>query len=179
MTADDSAAMIALDQAGMLAHDDDRYAELDMLIMGRPEAAKFEQPGDVISGKIVDIFSQQAKDFDSGALKFWDDGRPVLDPVLVLRTDQGLRTLYVGSYRMRNAIRDAVIAAGFERGETVPGPRRDGTLVIRYTGDGEPARKGGRGPKLYEAAYDPPGRRPLLPAPDAVQPALQSAEPPF
>jgi hypothetical protein len=171
----DDGAMSALADGGMLP-DEDRFAEADMLLMGRPEACKFEEPGDMVSGTIVEILSQQAKKFGTDELLWWDDGRPKMDPVYVLRTHEGLRTLYVGSYRMRNAIRDAVLAAGFERGQSIPGVRPGGTLVVRFTGLGE-AVKGAQPPKLYEAAYDPPGRRPLLPAPGEGQPAVQAAGP--
>jgi hypothetical protein len=170
----DDGVMSALADGGMLpAQDEDRFAEADMLLMGRPDAVKFDEPADMVSGTIVEIGSQQAKKFGTDELLWWDDGRPKMDPVYVLRTHEGLRTLYVGSYRMRNAIRDAVLAAGFERNQSIPGVRPGGTLVVRFTGLGE-AVKGAQPPKLYEAAYDPPGRRPLLPAPDA-QPAVEAA----
>jgi hypothetical protein len=177
----DDGAMSALADGGMLpAADEDRFAEADMLLMGRPETCKFESPGDMVSGTVTGISSQQAKKFGTGELLWWDDGRPRMDPVYVLRTHEGLRTLYVGSYRMRNAIRDAVLAAGFERGQHVPGVRPGGTLVVRFTGLGE-AVKGAQPPRLYEAAYDPPGRRPLLPAPDvpAVSANADDTEPPW
>lgn len=168
----------ALGGAGMLP-DDDRhddqdkdYAQIDMLFMGRPEACKFDNVGDMITGIVVDQFAQQAKDFDSGALKFWDDGRPILDPVVILQTSDGLRTLYVGSYRMRNAIRDAILVAGFDHGGSrgVPGLRKGGRLLVRYTGNDQPARKGGQPPKLYDAGYDPPGRKSIPPLPDIPAP---------
>lgn len=182
-----TSALDALGSAGMLPQDerdDDgaEYAQIDMLFMGRPEAVKLENVGDMVTGIVVDQFAQQAKDFDSGALKFWDDGRPILDPVVILQTSDGLRTLYVGSYRMRNAIRDAILAAGFEHGGTrgVPGLRKGGRLLVRYTGNDEPKRKGGTPPKLYDAGYDPPGRKPIPPLPDIpAATAAPDAAPPF
>jgi hypothetical protein len=178
-----------LAHAGMLPDDDngpdedDRdYSQVDMLFMGRPEACKFDSVGDTVTGLVVDLFTQQAKDFDTGAPKFWDDGRPVMDPVVILQTSEGLRTLYVGSYRMRNAIRDAVLAAGFERGgsRAVPGLRKDGRLLVRRLEDAAPAKKGGQPPKDYAAGYDPPGRKPISPLPDVPAPAAgPDAGPPF
>jgi hypothetical protein len=177
-----------LAHAGMLPADDNGpdederdYSQVDMLFMGRPEACKFDSVGDTVTGLVVDQFAQQAKDFDTGALKFWDDGRPIMDPVVILQTSEGLRTLYVGSYRMRNAIRDAVLAAGFEQGgRQVSGLRPGGRLVVRRTEDAEPAKKGGQPPKDYAAGYDPPGRKPVSPLPEVPVPvAGPDSRPPF
>jgi hypothetical protein len=177
-----------LAHAGMLPDDDTGpdederdYSQVDMLFMGRPEACKFENVGDMITGLVVDQFAQQAKDFNTQAPKFWDDGRPVMDPVVILQTSEGLRTLYVGSFRMRNAIREAILVAGFERGgQAVSGLRKGGRLVVRYTGDDQPSKRGGPAPKLYDAGYDPPGRKPIPPLPDVPAPAAgPDTGPPF
>ena len=177
---DESAAEIALRNAGMTWNgtepteaDEARYAEADMLVSGRPPAVKFTGIGDTVTGRVVDVFTQQERIFGTQDLKFWDDGRPVMSIAAVLETAEGPQTLYVGSQKMRMAIGAACQAA------KVRGLRPGGMLVVKYTGDDEPKTKGAKGAKLYDAAYDPPGRKPLDPAPDLQAQLAASEEPPF
>lgn len=138
-------------QPVQLARTDD-YDEIDRLIAGAPPAVKFSEIGTMASGRIDSVFARQATDFDTKEPKFWDDGNPIMEPVIVLETSEGLQTLYVGSAGLRSALREACRAAGM-------GLRPDGHLAVKYTGDGEPFRKGANPPKIYQAAYDPPGRK--------------------
>src|SRR5215472_4500583 len=143
----------------------DDLDELDHLIMGAPPAVRFEQIGDSVSGQVVRVFGQQQTNFDTREPEWWPDGSPKVQVVLVLDVaGEGKMTLYLGSKGMREAARDATTAvrAGFRPG---------GYVAVKYTGDGEPYKKGARAPKLYQMAYDPPGRKPL----DVTNPVPQSA----
>lgn len=130
----------------------DDFDDIDSLVMGPPAAVKFAEIGTTAAGKIEQVFARQATDFDTREPRFWDDGNPIMEPVIILDTEDGPQTLYIGSAGLRSALRDACRAAGV-------GLRPGGYLVVKYTGDGTPARKGINPPKLYQAAYDPPGRR--------------------
>ena len=175
----ETAAEIALRSAGMTWNGEepdeaeDRFREADLLVSGRPPAVKFPGVGDVVTGRVMDVFTMQERIFGTQDLKFWDDGRPVMSVAVVLETPDGPGTLYMGSQKMRLAVGAACKAA------KVPGLRPGGMLVVKYTGDEEPRQKGVRGAKLYDAAYDPPGRKPLEPAPDLQAQLAASEEPPF
>jgi hypothetical protein len=179
-----SAAEIALSNAGLLPQagqgtaqaEEDGYYETDAFLAGRPSAVKFPQVGDMAVGVIQDLFLQQERVFNSDDLKFWDDGRPVMQMVIILRMagqDPDLQTLYVGR-EMRKAISAAVQGTGTR------GLRRGGHLCVRYNADDVPRQPGAKGAKLYDAAYDPPGRKPLGDTPQLpVQSALPPLDPPF
>ena len=166
-----------LTAAGMLpAGDDDKWLEADLIIMGRPPAARFDEPGTVVSGIVIDTFTMQQKKFGTDELDWWDDGRPKMQAAVVLRTPLGPETLYIGGRNIRQAVSDAI------REARAPGLRPGGTLAVRYTGDDTPRTKGARGAKMYEAAYEPPGRKPT--GVQDEQPALlaeaaASEAPPF
>jgi hypothetical protein len=157
-------AMDALVGAGMLPEEDDaQFAGIDQLFMGRPDAVKFDAMGDAVTGKIVDLQSQQARDFETGAPKFYPDGRPIMEPVVIMQVDGiGLRTLYCGQ-GVRRAIGDAVRGVNFTRppDRQVPGIRKDGYLHVTWVSTDEPRRKGAKGVKVYQAEYVPPGRPPI------------------
>jgi hypothetical protein len=176
-------AMDALAEGGLLPDEDDQYTGIDQLFMGRPEAVKFDQVGDTVVGRIVDLQSQQARDFGTGNPKFYQDGRPVMEPVVILQVeDSGPRTLYCGQ-GLRKAIGDAVRAVNFTRppGQQVPGVRKDGYLHITYTGQDKPRRPGSQGAKVYQASYVPPGSPPVgaVSAVPVSSPAGSQDEPPF
>jgi hypothetical protein len=151
VVSEEAQAIDVLKQAGAVAEDDEQqYYEADRLLMGRPAAVKFTDPGDFVQGTVLEVVQVQARNFDTGDPEFWDDGSPKLQLLYGLGTVDGPVSLYVGSYRMRNAIADACRAAGAR------GIRRGGVLLVRFTGLGEPHKKGANPPKEYQAAYDPP-----------------------
>lgn len=130
----------------------------DFLMSGGAPAAKFPTIGTTVAGTITQQPEvQQIRDFSTGEPLYWPDGKPKMQLVVTLATDQrdpqtpdddGRRRLYVKGL-MRTAIRDAVRKAG-ARGLEV-----GGRLEVTYVADGE--RKGNLNPpKLYKAAYTPP-----------------------
>lgn len=177
-------AMDALAEGGLLPEGDDtQFADIDQMFMGRPEAVKFEALGDKVVGKITDLQSQQARDFNTSAPKFYGDGRPIMEPIIIMQVDgAGLRTLYCGQ-GVRKAVGEAVRAVNFTRpaDKQVPGVRKGGWLSVAWTDTDAPRTKGQKGAKVYLAEYVPPGRPPLGAAP--VVPASPAADgqldPPF
>jgi len=170
----------------MLASEESSWDEIDSLFSGRPPAYRFANQGDQALGVVVRAYTQQARQFGTNEPKTFDDGTPIREPVIELRdTPTGeLRSLYVSSWRMRNAIQQALTSAGCR------GPRTGGTLLVRYCAD-EPGKNGAQAAKVYEAAYDPSAdqaqkinlgpsaRLGAIEAPTAVQ-AMQLPEtPPF
>ena len=127
---------------------------------GGGRSAKFENPGDKVSGEILSVESKQQTDLD-GNPKTWDNGDPMWQVVVVLATDEreddeddGRRAVYLKGSRKyastATAVAEAVKAAGAKTLEV------GGTLALAYTGDGEPTKRGFSAPKLYQAAYKPP-----------------------
>jgi hypothetical protein len=129
------------------------------LMGGGYTTAKFDKPGVSVTGSIAEQPTiQQQRNFDTGALEYWEDGNPKYQLVVVLNTDQrdpdvqdddGTRAVYVRG-NLQKAIRDAVRQAGADGLET------GGMLTVTYTGDGVPSRKGINPPKMYSATYKPP-----------------------
>lgn len=122
--------------------------------------AKFEQPGDKVSGEILSVEARQATDLD-GNPKTWDNGDPIMEVVVTLQTDErvdadddGIRKVSIaGSMKYaskRKATVDAVRAAGAK------GLEAGGTFALAYTGEGEATKRGYNPPKLYQAAYKAP-----------------------
>jgi hypothetical protein len=75
------------------------------LMGGSVPSAKFETHGDTVTGVITDTPEVRPQtDFDSGQPLFWDDGKPKMQLVVTLATDQrdpanadddGTRRVYV------------------------------------------------------------------------------------
>ena len=133
-----------------------------LLMGGGGKSAKFENVGDKVSGEILDVATKQQTDMD-GTPKVWDDGSPMWQVVVALRTDQrdpadpdddGSRNVYLkGSMKYAStakAVADAVRKAGAKKLEV------GGTLALAYTGDGEPTKRGYSAPKLFVAEYRAP-----------------------
>jgi hypothetical protein len=177
-------AMDALAEGGLLPEEDSSaFAAIDQMFMGRPDAIKFEALGDSVSGKIIDLQSQQARDFETSAPKFYPDGRPIMEPVIIMQVDGlGLRTLYCGQ-GLRKAIGDAVRGVNFTRppDKQIRGVRKDGYLHATWASTEPPRRKGGQGAKVYQASYVPPGRPPVgaAPAVPATPGLAIDTDPPF
>ena len=130
-------------------------------------AAKFEAIGDRIEGRILSADAKPQTDIETGDVKTWSNGDPILQWVIVLATDlgnggddTGERTIYAkgGKFTaaegdglsMMEAIKAAVAKAGAK--QLLEG----GTLVVQHSGLGEKKNKAYSAPKLYKARYTPP-----------------------
>lgn len=132
----------------------------DMLAQTGGKSAKFEQPGDTITGQVVATDVRQTRDIKTGEPQTWDDGNPKQQVVITLQTterdaadpdDNGERNVYVKWWGVqRQSLQQAVKESG--AADILPG----GTFTATYTGDGEQKQKGFNAPKLYTYTYQPP-----------------------
>ncbi|MGQ4350502.1 hypothetical protein [Streptomyces sp. SAS_275] len=128
----------------------------DFLMGGGVPSAKFPTLGTAVSGRITERPTvEQQRDFTTGELKFWDDGKPQMQLVVTLATserdpenpeDDGTRRLYVKG-QMKNAVASAVRSAG-ARGLEV-----GGTLTVTYARDGQKSNPRFNAPKNFDAQY--------------------------
>lgn len=104
----------------------------------------FPNIGDSVKGVIVGIPRVvETPNLNTGA--------PEKKLVIDLQCDDGeMRTLWVRAGWMAGALKDAVAKAG------VANIGEGGTLVMKYSANGEQTKPGFTPPKLYEAAYKPP-----------------------
>lgn len=131
----------------------------DDFFAGGTPSARFDTVGVTVAGPITRVGEpMQQRDFTTGAPKVWDDGRPMMQLPVDVKTDMrdpeisnddGTRALYVRG-EMQKAIRTAVRQAG------APGLRVGGHLSVTYSGDGQVKQRGMNPPKLYTAVYTPP-----------------------
>lgn len=149
----------------------------DFLMGGGVPSAKFPAIGHTVSGRITERpIVEQQRDYTTGDLKFWDDGKPQMQLVVTLATnerdpenpeDDGTRRLYVKG-QMKNVVASAVRATG-ARGLEV-----GGTLTVTYARDGQKTNPKFNAPKNFDAAYVPAATAELhTPDPAAQQPAVQ------
>lgn len=156
----------------------------DFLLGGSVPSAKFPTIGTSVTGRITERPTvEQQRDYTTGDLKFWDDGKPQMQLVVTLATDQrdpevtdddGTRRIYVKG-QMKNAVAQAVRAVG-ARGLEV-----GGTLTVTYSRDGERKNPRFNAPKNYDAVYvaaaaaelhtPDPAPVPAIPAPQQYTPA--------
>lgn len=149
---------------------------MSLFITSGGKSVKFPTPGASITGTVTrPPREQQQTKFGTTEPDYWPNGDPKLSIVVDLDTperdpqdanDDGARTLYVSSSKMKRAIGDAILKAGASDIEV------GGTLTVQYTGN-DPASKNPANPaKLYAAAYQPPSS-PLAPPQQATAPAPQ------
>jgi hypothetical protein len=121
-------------------------------------SAKFDTVGRTYKGTIVKSEVRQQIDMDTDEPEFWKDGKPKMQAVITIQTDEidptiedddGQRRLFVKG-NMQKAIREAVKAAGCSRLDV------GGVLAVRYSDNGEATKRGFSPPKLYVAQYRPP-----------------------
>lgn len=130
----------------------------DFLMGGGVASAKFPTIGTTVSGRITERPTvEQQTDFTTGELKFWDDGKPQMQLVVTLATNQrdpenpeddGTRRLYVKG-QMKNAVATAVRSTGAK------GLEVGGTLTVTYSRDGQKTNPRFNAPKNFDAAYVP------------------------
>ncbi|MFD8847055.1 hypothetical protein [Streptomyces pseudogriseolus] len=148
---------------------------------GGAPTAKFPTPGTTVGGRITEQPKvEQQRDIQSGELKFWSDGNPMMQLVVTVQTDErdpsvedddGRRRIFVKG-QMKNAVADAVRQAGAK------GLEVGGTLHVRYTHDGTPKQRGFSAPKQYAAKYTPAAQAELAaPAPAAAAAPAQGGDP--
>lgn len=163
---------------------------------GGAPSAKFDEPGTTWEGRIVSPpQSHQVRNYDpknpgGGELKFYPSGDPIMGITVDIATtvrdhtiedDDGVRRLYLDGRYIKDAVRDAVRAAG------ASGLEVGGHLKITFTHREDPADKRSR--KFWQVAYTPAANAALMgdqptqqaAAPAAAQPAQQapvSAAPP-
>ena len=146
------------------------------------KSATFHDQGDQVWGSIVHYELRQQTDFESKALKVWEDGNPMMQVVVTLQTeaqddeeDDGLRKLYVKG-QMQKALGVAVVKAG------ATGIAVGGQLFVRYVSDGEPRRTGMSGAKQYFVKYEAPTLAVAAPPEDGEPsdvPQIDEADMPF
>ncbi|MGA6128803.1 MULTISPECIES: hypothetical protein [unclassified Microbacterium] len=139
------------------------------------KGVKFDTVGASITGtvKAAPRERQQTK-YGTQEPDFWPNGDPKMQILVDLQTDRredpnddGERTLYVASPKMRKAIGEAIRAANAS--DILPG----GTLTVTFIGN-DPASKNPANPaKLYQAQYTPPASGFAQPA--AAAPQVQQA----
>jgi len=153
---------------------------------GGPKGWKFENPGDTRVGTIAERpEAKQERDYDpnnpgGGKPKFYPSGDPIMGIHVVVQTDErdpsiedddGRRTFYIEGRYIKEAVRNAVRAAG------APGLEIGGQLRVTFTHREDPMDRRSR--KYWDVKYTPAGNAALMqdstPAPQA-QPAQQYAQ---
>lgn len=124
--------------------------------------ATFHNIGDSITGTIVaPPVQQQMTEVGTGKPLTWDDGKPRMQLVITLQTDQrdpdiendnGQRRVFVTGTSVKQG---GGMKGAFQRAGVRDLPV-GGTLTVTYTHDGEPAGKGFNPPKQYKVEFTPP-----------------------
>lgn len=124
----------------------------------------FDTIGDAVTGTILDVEELQESDFDSGAPKFWPDGKPIMQHRVTLQTelrddgdDDGQRSVYLRGSRKPES--KSTLSAVLQAVKATTGGSaldKGGVLTLTYVGDGVPSQRGRNAPKWYEATYRPP-----------------------
>jgi hypothetical protein len=130
----------------------------DLFAGGGAPAVKWETLGQKVVGPITKAEARQARDFETGDLLTWDDGRPKMEVILTIATgqidpgiegDDGERRVFVRGH-MFTALREALNKAKARK------PEPGGRVAIVWSGEGEPPKKGFKAPRLFTVAYEPP-----------------------
>lgn len=119
---------------------------------------KFPTPGTSYTGKInAEPYEEQQTEYGSNVPATYPNGDPKMQILVNLDTqlreegdDDGRRTLYVTSAKMKRAIFDAIQAAGADDLKV------GGTLTITYSGTDPNSKNPANPAKLYTASYVPP-----------------------
>lgn len=127
-------------------------------------AFPFDNIGDSVTGKILDLEEVQQTDMETGEPLTWPNGKPKMMFRLTLQTDlreddadDGVRTIYLRGSRKSSS--KSSLAAALDAVKRATGSTQmqtGATYTHTYIGDGVPTRRGYNPPKLYEAVYVPP-----------------------
>lgn len=150
---------------------------LDQIESQSSKGAKFERPGDRISGIIEKVTANQVRDFNTKQPAFWQDGSPKLQVLVTINTgvtdpnvedDDGYRTVYIKGWgEQRRAWLDAIRRAGLHKAADIrPGDR----FTAVFTGYGQ-SQNGMQPPKVME--YTIEHQSPADMAMNQPQPVMQ------
>lgn len=136
------------------------------------KGVKFATIGDEITGTIAGVPTErQQTKFGTQEPDFWPNGDPKMQIVVNLQTalredpnDDGSRTLYVASKNMKQAIGQAIRAAG------VSDVAQGGVLTVKYVGNDPNSKNPANPAKVYAATYTAPASG--FAAPAAAAPAV-------
>lgn len=110
--------------------------------------------GDSFSGTIVEAETAQVRNYDSGDLEFWEDGKPKLQIIVTLDTeygdggdDDGQRKVYLFGQKLQ-ATREALKKAGMQKLEL------GSKFTITYSGSKPSSNKKYNDIKLYTIAIE-------------------------
>jgi hypothetical protein len=125
--------------------------DLDRMLSGGAKSAKFESPGDTVSGIVDDVMIRQATEFGTGKPLTFDNGEPREQIVVVIKVDNhipedenddGFRAVYIKGWGQQ---RRAFIQATRDGGKPVQGSRFTASFVRL-----EPSKAGGFPAKVFE-----------------------------
>ena len=149
---------------------------------GGGKACSFPDPGTTHEGTIAaPPEARQERDYEpgnpgGGAPKFFPSGDPIMGVLVQLQTDErvdgdddGRRTLYVEGRYLKEAVRDAVRAAGAQ------GLEVGGRLKVTFTHREDPMDKRSR--KYWSVTYTPAGNASLMGQPATPAPQQPPAAP--
>lgn len=128
----------------------------DLLTGGGAPSAKFPTVGTVVKGEVVDFRTQQQREIGSGNPKFYNDGKPMLQVVVLVQTDErdaeiedddGIRAVY---------LKGQLLAAAREATRKHRGLAVGGRIGVKYYADGDAPQRGFNPQKLYKVEYAPP-----------------------
>ena len=153
---------------------------LDQIESQSSKGAKFERPGDRISGIIEKVTANQVRDFNTKQPAFWQDGSPKLQVLVTINTgvtdpnvedDDGYRTVYIKGWgEQRRAWLDAIRRAGLHKASDIkPGDR----FTAVFTGYGQ-SSNGMQPPKVMEYTIEHQSPADMaMNQPQPAQPAMQ------
>ena len=125
--------------------------DLDRMLSGGAKSAKFEHPGDSITGIVDEVAVRQATEYGTGKPLTFDNGDPREQIVVIIKADgiaredendDGFRAVYIKGWGQQ---RRAFIQATRDGGKPVQGSRFTATFVRS-----EPSKAGGFPAKVFE-----------------------------
>ena len=123
---------------------------------GGGHSATFLEQSKWVVGTILDVSEKQEKAFGTKELKVWPDGKPKMQMVVSIQTeerdptladDDGVRVVYC-KFGQTRAIGDAIKETGYQ------GPMVGGKLGLCWSGDEDTGK--GNPLKLWKAKFEPP-----------------------
>jgi hypothetical protein len=125
--------------------------DLDRMLSGGAKGAKFEKPGDTITGIVDEVLVRQATEYGTGKPQTFDNGDPREQIVVIIRAegltpedenDDLFRAIYIKGWGQQ---RRAFIQAVRDGGKPVQGSRFTATFTRS-----EPSKAGGFPAKVFE-----------------------------